>query len=457
MRDLSQGNVWKGIIMFAMPIVAGQIIQQLYNVADSVIVGKFIGDQALAAVGASFPIIFLLISLIVGISSGTTIIISQYYGSKNFEKINLAIETMIIYLFISAIIISTLGIVFCEDIFRLIDLPEDVIPEATTYLSIYWFGLIGLFGYYGLSAVLRGLGDSRTPLYVLIVSSVMNVVLDILFIVVFDLGVAGVAYATIISQVSTFIGLAFYLNKKHELVKVSLFKNRFDKKIFMHSIRIGLPSGLQQSFVALGSMALIKIVGGFGNSALVTAYVAAGRIDMFATVPAMAIAVAVSTYVGQNIGANKLDRVASGYQFAVILSIFISLILGSVVYLFSETIMGAFTQSEEIKQIGAEYLKISAPFYIAFAILFVNNGVLRGAGDTVIPMFITLFALWIIRIPLSYILSRYFGYVGIWWGIPTGWCFGMILSYIYYKTGRWKKKTIVKLKSKTDIPEAVIT
>ncbi|MBK8806490.1 MAG: MATE family efflux transporter [Bacteroidales bacterium] len=439
MKDLTQGKIGMGIIHFAVPVILGQVIQQLYTVTDSIIVGRYIGDEALAAVGASFPIIFLLISLIVGISGGTTILISQYYGAKQFDKINQAIQTLTIYLFFSSILIAVLGIVFCESIFRFMNLPEAIIPEATTYLTVYWYGLIGLFGYYGMSAVLRGLGDSKTPLYVLIISSVVNVVLDIIFIAYLDMGIAGAAYATIISQISTFIGLIIFLNRRHEFVKISLWNNAFNMKIFLSSIRIGLPSGIQQAFVALGSIALLKIVSSFDNSDLVAAYVAAIRIDMFATVPAMAIATAVSTFVGQNIGANKLDRVQKGYQFSMLFSVVTSLLLTVCVICFKHTIMGLFTQNTAIIDFGADYLTITAIFYFAYGILFTNNGVLRGAGDTIIPMFITLFALWVVRIPLAYYFSQHWGIVGIWWAIPAGTCFGMLLSYFYYKTGRWKK------------------
>lgn len=446
MKDLTSGNESKLILAFASPMIIGGFFQQFYNVVDSIIVGKFLGQEALAAVGASFPFIFLLISLVVGVANGGTIIISQYYGAKRFEDVNRAIETNNIFLLVSSAVLAALGIVFCEDIFRLIDLPEDVMPQATTYLKVYLLGLPGLFGYYGMSAILRGLGDSKTPLYVLIVSSLVNVLLDLLFVPVFEWGVTGAALATIVAQVGTFLGLSVYLNKTHELVKVSLVNLSFDTGIFKESVRIGLPSGLQQAFVGLGNMALLSIVNGFGT-AVVAAYTVAGRIDMLALLPAMNIATALSTFVGQNIGANKLERVKRGVFATAFMSIVVSAVISLTILLLSEQLMTMFAEEAEVIQIGAEYLMVVASFYVCFSMLFVSNGALRGAGDTVIPMFITLFSLWVIRIPISYYLSLKFGYTGIWWGIPAAWIVGMIFSALYFFSGRWKRKAVVKIDS----------
>jgi putative MATE family efflux protein len=449
LKDLTNGTEGKLISQFAIPIILGHLFMQLYNIVDGIIVGKFVGDEALAAVGASFPIIFLLISLVVGISNGGTIIVSQYFGAKDIDNVRKTIDTINVFLFFASIVVSVSGIFFCESIFKLINLPEEVIPEAVLYLKIYFAGIIGLFGYHGVSAILRGLGDSKTPLYCLIISSILNVILDLLFIVVFKWGVGGAAWATVISQGLTFVGLAIYLNKTNKIVKIKVLGIGFDSSIFKKSIHIGLPSGLQQSFVGLGNIALMGIVSKFGTVA-VAAYTVAGRIDMLAAVPAIAYSAAVATFTGQNIGAQKLDRVNKGFNATLIISSLISLLLGGLIILFRNYIMLAFTTDEEIIKLGTEYLTIVSMFYIVFSVLFVSNGVLRGAGDTIVPMFITLFALWLIRIPMSYILSTYFGVSGIWWGIPAGWFFGMILAFYYFKTGKWKKKAIIKIKNDID-------
>lgn len=445
MKDLSVGKESKLIIRFAIPLLLGLVFQQLYSVADSIIVGKFLpnGEQALAAIGAAFPVIFFLISLVVGISSGSTIIISHYFGDKDYEGIQKAIDTINIFLFVCSILISVIGIVFAQTIFEYMQLPADVIPDAVTYMQIYSAGFILMFGFHGISAILRGVGDSRKPLYILIISSVLNVILDLLFIIVFKFSVAGVAWATILSQGLTFIAIVIYLNKKHPLLKIRFRNIQFDTDIFKQSVTIGLPSGMQQAFVGLGSIALMAIVSKFGTTA-VAAYSVAGRIDMLCSVPAIALSMALSTFVGQNMGARKIDRVVSGYKITLGMGIGISLLLSLITIVFRYQIMSMFTNEYTLIPIGVDYLLIVSPFYFAFAILFISNGVLRGAGDTIIPMFVTLFALWGIRVPLSYWLSLHFGEIGIWWGIPAGWLFGMTFSTAYYLLGRWKKKVIVR-------------
>lgn len=458
MKDLSIGKESKLIIRFAIPLLLGLVIQQLYSVTDSIIVGKFLpnGEQALASIGAAFPVIFFLISLVVGISSGATIIISHYFGDKDFEGIQKAIDTINIFLLVCAIILSIIGITFARFIFEFIQLPADVIPDAVTYMQIYSSGFLLMFGFHGVSAILRGVGDSRKPLYILIASSVLNVILDLLFIIVFKTGIAGVAWATILSQGLTFIAIVIYLNKKHPLLKIRFRNVVFDTDIFKQSVKIGLPSGMQQAFVGLGSIALMAIVSKFGTT-VVAAYSVAGRIDMLCSVPAIALSMALSTFVGQNMGARKIDRVVSGYKITLTIGIVISLVLSALTMLFRYQIMALFTNELTIIPIGVNYLMIVGPFYFAFAILFISNGVLRGAGDTIIPMFVTLFALWGIRVPLSYWLSGMYGEIGIWWGIPAGWLFGMTFSTAYYMLGRWKKKIIVRKRVPQEIDGAVKT
>jgi len=448
MKDLTIGKESKIILQFAIPLMLGFVVQQLYSVVDSIIVGKFLenGETALAAIGAAFPVIFFLIAFVVGIANGGTIIISHYFGKKDFDGVNKAIDTINIFLLICGFIISTIGIVFAEPIFRLIDLPTDVIPQATEYMQIYSVGFIGMFGYHGVAAVLRGMGDAKTPLYVLIISSVLNVILDLLFILVFNFGIAGVAWATVIAQSVTFIGLILYLNKTHEIIKFK-FKVEFDFAIFKQSVKIGLPSGMQQAFVGLGSVALFSIVSRFDTN-VVAAYSVAGRVDMLCVVPAIALSSAFTTFVGQNLGAGHIDRVRKGYRSTVAMGVGVSLFLSILTLLFSEQIMGLFTNDKELIPIGVDYLYVVAPFYAMFTILFVSNGVLRGAGDTIIPMFVTLFALWGIRVPISHFLSIEYGEIGIWWGIPAGWAFGMTFSTAYYLLGRWKKKQIMPSKSR---------
>jgi len=442
MKNLTEGNVSKVILSFALPMLLGNVVQQSYTIIDRAVVGHYIGKEAVAAVGAASPIIFFLISLVVGIANGANIIISQYFGAKEMKKVTMAIDTLNVFLLISSLLVSALGIYFSRDIFELMNTPADVIEGAITYMRIYLFGLAGLFGFHGLSAIMRGLGDSKTPVYFLLISSLLNIFLDLSLIIYFDMGVAGVAWATILAQGLTFVAMIFYVNKRHKVIKIRVIGLELSKEIFRNSVRLGLPNGLQQSFVALGMMTLFGIVNQFGTQTA-AAYSIAGSVDMFAAIPAMVFSQALSTFVGQNVGAKKLERVKQGFWTTLVIALVICLIMTFVIINWGENIMSIFIDDPEIISIGTKYLVIVSSFYACFAILFVSNGALRGAGDTLIPMFITFIALWAIRIPLSYFLSKEYGAIGIWWGIPAGWIIGMSFAFTYFLKGNWKNKAVV--------------
>ncbi len=458
MRDLTTGSVGKNILRFAMPMLLGNLFQQLYTFVDQIIVGRFLGKEALAAVGASFPVIFTLIALIIGIATGGTIVISQFFGAKDFNKVKRTIDTIFIVMAVCAVIMTVVGISFSEEIFRLMKLPEELMPMANSYLTIYVSGLVIFFGYNSVAAILRGLGDSITPLYFLILATIINIGLDLLFIVKLGWGIEGAAFATLIAQGTAFIVAVFYLNKNHELIKFNIREFAFDWEIFKQSLRIGLPTGLQHTFVALGMMALMGIVNGFGTD-VVAGYTAAGRLDSLAVIPSMVFSMALSTFVGQNIGAGKIDRVKKGLTRTILMSSAVAIVVTILIIIFKYPLMSLFTTDQGVIDVGADYLTIVTSFYLLFTGMFTYSGVMRGAGDTIIPMFITLFSLWIVRIPAALFLSQEtieifglsikgagMGESGIWWSIPSGWGIGLILTYIYYKTGRWKTKTVVKAK-----------
>lgn len=443
MHDLTRGNPGKLIFKFATPMLLGNVFQQLYNVTDSIIVGRFLGKEALAAVGASFPLIFMLVSFIIGISSGSTIIIAQYFGAKDKEKVKRAMDTMYVFLFFASIIIGILGIIFSASIFRLIRLPEEIIPQASTYMSIYLSGILFFFGFNGTSALLRGLGDSKTPLYFLIISTVFNIFFDLLFIVVFRWGIEGAALATVIAQAGAFFSLTIYLNQRHRMINLSFRKYVWDREMFRTSIRIGLPTGFQQTFVSMGMLALLRIVNDYGTDT-VAAYSVAVRIDGLASLPAMNFGQALSTYTGQNIGANRISRVNKGLKATFRMSIVVAVITSVLIMVFRQQLMALFTSDLEVIKIGARYLLIVSGFYVFFSSMFIIGGVMRGAGATVIPMFITLFSLWVVRIPIAAVLSKYMGVEGIWWAIPIAWFMGMTLSFLYYRSGKWKNKGVYR-------------
>jgi putative MATE family efflux protein len=441
-RDLTQGSEAKVIVNFAVPMLIGNVFQQLYTMVDSVIVGRGVGKEALAAVGASFPIIFLMISLVMGITMGASIILSQYFGARDFARLKKTIDTTLIFLFFASLVVTVVGLLSAGAILRAVRTPEEVFPLARQYLQAMFAGMIFLFGYNTVSAILRGLGDSTNPLYFLIIATVVNIVLDLLFVLVFRWGVAGAAWATVIAQgVSFVIGIIYMQRSRHEHLHLSLKTLRFDRDIFRTVLRIGLPSGIQQSLVSLGFVALTRIVNPFGTDA-VAGYTAASRLDSFAAMPAMNLSMAVSTFVGQNLGAGKPERVRKGYLSTLAISAGISTFMTLMMILFKRQLIGLFAADPAVVEIGADYLVIVSSFYLLFSSMFITGGVLRGAGDTIAQMFITIVALWIVRIPASAFLSSLLGSRGIWWGIPAGWLVGFTANFFYYLGGRWKRKVV---------------
>jgi putative MATE family efflux protein len=346
-------------------------------------------------------------------------------------------------MFFASVILTFVGIYASKYIFKLISLPEDVIPLAVNYFSVYSIGFVFFFGFHGTGAILRGLGDSKTPVYFLVISNLINIGLDLFFVLGLGWGIRGVAAATVIAQTGAFFTIIWYLNKYHTFLNISPLKMRFDKEIFRKSIRIGLPSGIQQTFVSVGFLALYRIVNMFGTSTI-AAYAIAMRIDSFAVLPAMNFSAAISAFVGQNIGAGKFERISRGLKSTLVMMSIVSITITALAISFAEPVIGLFTNDQEVIDIGKHYLYIVSAFYVVFSSMFVLMGLLRGAGDTLTSMFITILTLWVIRIPASYFLSLKIGYMGIWWGIPVAWIIGMTLSFFYYKTGRWKKKAIVK-------------
>ena len=445
MRDLTSGKEAGLIFRFALPMVIGNMFQQLYNIVDSIIVGKYLGTEALAAVGASFPIFYTLIAFVIGIGSGATVVISQYFGARDFEKVKKAIGTIYLFMLGAGIVLTVFGILMSRQIFSMLNIGEDVMPQAITYFQIYMVGMVGFFGFNGTASVLRGLGDSKTPLLFLSLATVVNIFLDLLFVVVFKWGIAGAAWATVIAQAGGFVSAIIYLNRRDHLIHFSLKSLSFDRFTFWQSVRIGLPTGFQQTFVALGMMALIRIINNFDTVAL-AAYTAASRIEALAAMPAMNLASALSAFVGQNLGAGRIDRIKNGVWATQKMAWAISITVMILVIFLGDELMSLFNNDPDVIQHGKDYLIIVCSFFVVFSSMFVLHGMLRGAGATLIPMFITLISLWIIRIPLAVFFSSKIGETGIWWSIPSGWIVGLAGTWIYYKTGLWKKRTLVRNK-----------
>lgn len=452
MQDLTRGNETKLLLSFSIPMLFGNLFQQLYNMVDSIVVGNWVGKEALAAVGASFPVIFLLLSLFMGLSMGANILISQFHGARDTERVRLTIETNYLFTFWSGLALTVIGFFGAEPIMILLRSPPAVLPQAVLYLRIFSLGMLAFLGFNTVSGVLRGLGDSKNPLWMLLISTVLNIGLDILFVVAFGWGVAGVAFATILSQgVSLLLALA-YLNKRHELLRLNLMKLRFDRELFVASVKIGIPSGIQQSLVALGISTMTGIVNGFGTDAI-AGYAAATRIESLASLPTMTISMALSTFVGQNLGARKPERVRRGLLSALALSVTISALAAVVFQFAGSALIGFFNSDPGVLESGSSYLRIIGPFFVVFSVMFMLNGTIRGAGDTLMPLLTTLIAMWVVRVPAGFALSRVFELNGVWFAFPTGWIIGTLISIAYYRSGNWKK-TFEKIHARRGPPKA---
>ena len=437
--DLTEGKVWKVIVRFAVPLLVGNLLQQFYNITDSIIVGQFLGKEALAAVSASFFIYYFIISLVIGVGSGTTVVISQLFGAKQYQKVQLAFSSFFIFMLVGGIILSIAGIIFAEPVFRLTNTPEEVIPQAVAYFRIYIGGTFLFVTFNSIISILRGVGESVRPMLFILITTVLNIAFDLLFILVFKWGIEGAARATVVSQgIGMCIALA-YVNNTHPLLSIKKQDMLFDWKLFKESLKIGLPTSVQQCAIALGLIALLGIVNSLGTNTL-TAYGAAGKIDTIITQAVLTLSGALAAFCGQNIGAGRLDRVKKGVQFTMYTNIALGLLTFAAVYLFGNEMMRIFTKDIDVVAIGKEYLLIIGGFFIVHGALNVYNGALRGAGDTLFPMITSLVCLWLIRIPLAYYLSSWLGRNGIWWAIGISITIGLIVTFVYYKIGFWKRR-----------------
>ena len=438
-RDLTEGPVWKVILRFAFPLLIGNVLQQAYNLTDSIIVGQFLGKEALAAVSASYFIYYFVISLVIGIGSGTTVVISQLYGAKQYAKVQLAFSSFFIFMLVAGIALSIAGIIFAEPLFRMTRTPEEVIPQAVSYFRIYIGGTFLFVTFNSIISILRGVGESIRPMVFILITTVLNVLLDLLFILVLHWGIEGAARATVLAQGIGMCIALVYVNNTHPLFSIKKKDMLFDSRLFRESLRIGLPTSVQQCAIAIGLVALLGIVNQFGTDTL-TAYGAAGKIDTLITQAILTLSGALAAFCGQNIGARRWKRVQQGVRFTMLANIAIGLLTFLTVWLFGNELMLIFTDDANVISIGKEYLLIISGFFAIHGALNVLNGALRGAGSTLFPMITSLLCLWIFRIPLAYGFSAWFGRGGIWWAIGFSITIGLVATLIYYKKGRWRKE-----------------
>ena len=446
-RDMTKGAPWKRITEFAVPMLLGNIAQQLYNTADSIIVGKYVGDNALSAVGSASPILNLLLALFVGVSTGAGIMISQSYGAKNRKALSNNIGNCITLAAIATLVIMIVGPLMTMPMLKLLKTPESIILWCADYLKIFFYGIVGFFMYNMLSGVLRGLGDSLSALGFLLVAAALNVGLDLLFVAKFNMGVPGVALATVISQ-----GLSAILC----YLKLLSMREHFDlkKENFMlipdtalTILRIGVPSGITQAIMAMAQMVVQSLTNTMGEM-VIACMVIIMRVDGFAMMPNMTFGQTMSVYTGQNVGAGKFDRVTKGTRQGLLIAVGASTVLTVAILIFGKTLFGFFTDTPELIDLATRMMRLMAVGYIAVSVSQVLGGVMRGAGDTVTPMWMSIISTILLRVPAAYIIAYLtrseqwpkgapFALSG---SLVIAWTLGMVLQAVAYLRGRWKQK-----------------
>lgn len=439
-NDLTKGNIYKKIIVFTIPILLSNVLQQLYSIADNTIVGRILGKDALAAVGASYQISSIILAVAMGLTLGMGILISRAYGAKQKDKIQKIVDTGVVLCMILATVITMIGLCCAERILILFQVPNNILEQATLYFRIICLGTIPSFGYNAIVNYLQGIGDSRTSLIFLAVSAVMNIVLDIFFIATIGAGVAGAAIATILSQIVEFVSLCIYVNRKLYL-KYGLFKIRFiyasfDCEILKQGLSIGIPAILQQLFIGVGNSVIQYMINGYGET-IIAAYTAASKIDGLAVLPAINIGKAMSNFIAQNKGANSEERVKAGTKASIIIVAVISVLFSVFIFTISNLLLKLFCTDKEVCMEGVKYLQAVSVFYLFFGIMQCLNGILLGMGKSNLSLIGSMLSFCAFQVPLAIVLSRFIGVVGIWLAAPLGWIAGMVIRLIFiWKSSR---------------------
>lgn len=438
MRDMTVGRPAGHILYFALPLLAGSLLQQLYNMVDSWVVGRCVGDGALAAVGVGFPVLTMFASLFIGLSNGGTVVIAQFFGAGKMDRVQDAVDTIYAAFLLSIVPLTALALLAVGPILRLLQVEAGAYDEAYLYLMVVCAGLAGSVGYNLNAGILGGLGNSRSTLLFLAAASVMNIALDLALVLSCGLGVLGVALGTIIAQAFSWLFGVVYINRRYPEISLRLLPRRFDRELFGQIMGIGLPAGVQMSLVALGAMVVMGKINSYGKE-FTAGYNVGFRLDQLAFLPIQSLSSAVISFVGQNTGAKKPDRVRRGIRITVALSAFWAVLMTAVLMPLSEPLVAFFSQTPEVIHAGAVYLNCIMPFYVLFAVMFCLNNAMRGAGDSVFPMVDVILSLILVRVPAVYWLADRFGPDYMYLGCAVGWVVGLALSLGWYFSGRWKR------------------
>ncbi|MCI8804048.1 MAG: MATE family efflux transporter [Oscillibacter sp.] len=441
MRDMTAGNPAGHILYFALPLLAGSLLQQFYNMVDSWVVGRYVGDGALAAVGVGFPVLTMFSSLFIGLSNGGTVVIAQFFGAGKTDRVRDAVDTVYAAFLMSIVPLTALALLAVGPILRLLQVEPGAYDEAYLYLMVVCAGLTGSVGYNLNAGILGGLGNSRSTLLFLAVASVMNIVLDLALVLACGLGVLGVALGTIIAQAFSWLFGVAYINRRYPEISLRLFPRTFDRALFRQIMGIGLPAGVQMSLVALGAMVVMGKINSYGKE-FTAGYNVGFRLDQLAFLPIQSLSSAVVSFVGQNTGARRPDRVRQGVQITVMLSAAWAVLMTAVLMPFSGPLVAFFSDTPAVVHAGAVYLNCIMPFYFLFAVMFCLNNAMRGAGDSVFPMVNVILSLILVRVPAVYWLADRFGPDYMYYGMAVGWTVGLALSAAHYFSGRWKQKSV---------------
>lgn len=434
-RDLTKGNVTKSMLLFAGPMIMGNLLQQLYNVADTFIVGKYIGPEALAAVGSSFTLMTFLTSIVLGLCMGSGVVFSMLFGAGKEEKLKSSFLMSFLFIGIVTAILNISVISFINPLLRILQIPTEIITETRSYLQVIFYGILFTFFYNYFASLLRSIGNSFIPLVFLAISALLNIVLDLLFIITFDMGVAGAAWATIIAQGVSAVCVTLYCYLKLEVIRLKRSDLHLDFAVLREISQYSVLTCVQQSIMNFGILMIQGLVNSFGV-AVMAAFSAAVKIDSFAYMPVQDFGNAFSTFIAQNYGAEKKERIQKGVRSAIKVTLLFCIIISLGVFLFARPLMSIFIKPEEVEivSIGVTYLRIEGAFYCGIGCLFLLYGFFRGIGKPGISVILTIVSLGT-RVFLAYLLASVptIGVVGIWWAIPIGWILADIIGFVYYR------------------------
>ncbi len=443
--DMTSGSIFRHLFYFAMPLLIGNIFQQLYNMVDSWVVGNYVSDEAFSAVGTVGPITYLLIGFFLGFSSGASVVISQFYGAKRYDKVRDAVHTAIVMTFILGIVFTVVGILMVPLMLSLMNTPEAVKPEATQYLTIYFAGILGLMIYNMGAGILRAIGDSQRPFYFLMVSAVTNIVLDLVFVLVFHMGVAGVALATVIAQALSAVLVLLTLFRTSTCVKISFSHLRLNKEMLAKIVTLGIPAALQMAITSFSNVFVQSYINYFDTYAM-GGWTAYSKIDQLILLPMQSIALASTTFVGQNLGIGNEERARKGVRTALLMAVVSTIILMIPVMIFAPQAVWFFNKKDEVIAFGTLFIRWLSPFYVLCCVNQIYAGALRGAGNTKAPMIIMLISFVGFRQLYLFVMKNFISntILPISMSYPAGWLLCSTLMFIYFRRAKLSRSRLVK-------------